>query len=177
MPTPTPVPSPTSGPLPSPTRAPQDDEKIFTQPEIAELFIQSSSSIYWQGLRASAVKIRKYNGMTAITFKIDGSGNSDSDRWVPAPRRTAQADFYTANTNVIDQNGRRYRLIDDNVDLPEQIRYAGGNYVLAPHETVFVTYLFEALDPSARKLNVTFPEIIKDGNLDVSRVTMHVVLQ
>jgi hypothetical protein len=121
--------------------------------------------------------MRSFNGMTAVSFKIDGSGNNDSGRWVPAPKRTSQADFYSANTNIIDQSGRRYRLIDDNVNVPEQITYQGGNYVLAPHETIFVTYLFDALDPAARNLDVTFPEIIKDGNLDLSRLTMHVVLQ
>jgi hypothetical protein len=115
--------------------------------------------------------------MTAITIKVDGSNNDDPYRWIPAPTRTAQAGFYTANTNIIDQNGRRYRLVDDNVDVPEQVKYKGGNYVLAPYETIFVTYLFEALDPNARKLNITFPGIIKDGNMDASRVTMHVVLQ
>jgi hypothetical protein len=123
------------------------------------------------------VRIRQYNGMTAVTIKVDGSGNQESDRWIPAPMRTAQASYYTANTNIVDQNGRRYRLLDDDVDLPEQVKYRGGNYILAPHESVLVTYLFELLSPDARKLNLTFPGIIKDGNLDVSRVTMRVVLQ
>jgi hypothetical protein len=115
--------------------------------------------------------------MTAVTIKIDGSGNDTSDRWIPAPMRTSQASFYSANTNIVDQSGRRYRLVDDDVDVPEQVKYSGGNYVLAPHESVLVTYLFEPLTPDARKLSITFPGIIKDGNMDVSRITMRVVLQ
>jgi TolB-like protein len=142
-----------------------------------EIPFQSSAWIYWQQLRASVVRIRSYNGLTAITFKIDGSSNSDPYRWIPAPMQTAAHDFYTANTNIIDQNGRRYRLMDDSVDLPEQPKYSNGNYVLAPHESIFVTYAFEPLGPAAHKLKITFPEIIKDGNLDVGRVTILVGLQ
>ncbi|HEV7676334.1 MAG TPA: CsgG/HfaB family protein [Candidatus Angelobacter sp.] len=146
-------------------------------PEITEIPIQSSTWIYWQQLRASVVRIRRYHGLTAVTFKIDGSSNNDPYRWVPAPMQTSMHDFYTANTDLVDQNGRRYRLLEDSPDLPEQTKYKNGNYVLAPHESIVVTYLFEPIDTPTRKLKVTFPAIIKDGNLDVGRVTIHVALQ
>jgi hypothetical protein len=173
----TPTPEPTQSPQLSLTPISQPVvRKVFSAPEITDIPFKTSSWINWQGLRASVIRLREYNGMTAVTFKVDGSNNSEPYRWIPAPKRTSMSEFYTSNTNIIDQSGRRYRLLEDNPDVPEQTKYENGNYVLAPRETVFVTYLFEAIDPAARKFDVTFPEIIKDGNLDLSRLTIHVVM-
>ena len=169
--------SPTPAPVAFKPPPPVTPVNSFSSPEAVDLPLQSSSWISWQGLRASVIRVRIYNGLTAVTFKIDGSNNADPYRWVPAPMETAMHDFYTANTNIIDQSGRRYRLVDDNPDVPEQTKYNNGNYVLAPHEIILVTYLFEPLDSSARKLNITFPEVIKDGNFDVGRITIRVALQ
>jgi len=81
-------------------------------------------------------------------------------------------------TNIIDSNGRRYALINDHPDVPEQIRnyQSDSIYMFEPHESVLVTYLFEKVDDTAQSLDVHFISMNGDGELpDVKAI--HVVLQ
>jgi hypothetical protein len=88
-------------------------------------------------------------------------------------------DIMPRGTNIIDNNGRRYKLINDKPDVPEQIQNyeMDSVYQLEAREAVFVTYLFEKLDDSARSLDVHFISMNQDGDSPSNVQPIHVVLQ
>ena len=140
-----------------------------------EVPIQSSSQIQSSGTSAIVTRIRSMNSLTAVTFKIDNS-MAGKQAWI---RQPSQFPFgiYTNKTLIIDNNGRRYRLVNDHPDVPEQVsRYEMNVYTLEPHEIAYVTYLFEKLDPAARSFDVHFISMNTDGDFP-DQTPIHVALQ
>jgi hypothetical protein len=136
--------------------APQPQKRIIEQPKIQDIPFSSSTKLNIQGLlQVSVSQIREVNGMTAITFKVDGSMNSQQG--IGLMKITAGSGEGNM-TNVIDSNGRRYRLLNGNPD--GRLSYVTGIgpdvYRLEPHETVYPTYLFENIDHNASSLDIHF---------------------
>jgi len=151
--------------VPEATPAPR---RIIAQPVVSEVPVLSSTFAYADGIKATVTRIRTINGFTAVTFKVDGSGNSRSDLFVVQVKGGSD-DFRTEHTYLIDNNGRRYHLVNEKPEVPEQIPSYDNNgfYMLAPHEVVFVTYLFDKVDDSARNLEVHFSNFVWDmGKVD-----------
>jgi hypothetical protein len=153
---------PASGqPIEQSLQQPVLPQRVIEQLKITEVPFVSSGKINFQGLLVSSVvRIRIINDFTAITFKVDGSMNDQKGLFVICPFGT---DSWSTDTNIVDNNGRRYRLVNSAPDVPEKVDCNAGIggaegrlYYLEPHETVYPTYLFERIDPRARTLEIHF---------------------
>src|SRR5258708_40273759 len=115
----------------------------------------------------SVTHVRNCNGLTAVTFKLDGSGNTRSDVQIICP---ASNDSVGIRTNIIDDTGNRHRFIGPS-DALEHMNCDGSFYLLAPHEVVYRTWLFENWDPSIRTFD------FNTVNTSGQAFQIHVVLQ
>jgi hypothetical protein len=172
-PAPPPAVTPIETPTPTPIATPDlSSQKLIEQPRIQEIPFLTGSEINRGGTLITRVtKIRIINGFTALTFKIDGSANGQQRIAYRRPNNPS------IDTLIIDDQGRRYAMVNETPSVAEQPRFAPDSpfYWLEPHESIFVTYLYERLSPDVRSFDVKFSGLINDIGEQPQQI--HVVLQ